>query len=495
MLAPKYGKRNAVTATFNFKLTDGSVISDLSKVPQDCMNKLQLKCDHSNIATIAPNGSDVLVSAVAAGTTTCRATYSGSSLSDDLKVHVINPDRLNEDINTLVSGKYTHLPKLPVQLNSPGRVTQGFDFYNDSTIYFSQMLHNGANAQTTSGIHYDRKGVSVIPFDLTNKKEEPIMTFYCSGHGQGVSIEQLNDGNYVWLGNYGTIDKENGQIQYEAGFQESQTISRVKWEAPKELYPEDIGEHYTYLSKNGTYNFGFETAVDAKNNRIAFRSYNSELVDNRHPLTIRIYNLSKVKNIAASNTKLHEITYINKDDELITETPTVSVKDLSTLGNPISQFTTNAAKFPLQGFDIDNGLLYAVGGDVHDVFPNDNLNTFTRNHYKYYSKIFIDVYLYGGSFINRYYLGPFYKDGAVHNGYNRNYSLINKVLEAMIVHFEGNDDTSSWNIGYFEPEGIRVSDGKLYINLAVKLNYYSDSTKKNIHTRTHHYILTYDLAK
>ena len=480
LLMPGYSLRTSVSVPVFIQTDKGTY--DLKTAP--CASDIELSCENQSVATIEKDDTTSSLIAKGVGTTICKAEIKGQNMSGTMTVHVLNPDNLKNNLVEKQSGKYIHIYQNPIQLSSPGRVTQGFDFYNDEFIYFSQMLYNGADAKTTDGKAYDRKGVSVIPFYFKTGKQGDYMTFQCSGHGQGISVESVDGKDYIWLGNYGSLNDNATN-----GFSQSQTISRVEWDLNKKsLYPWDITDHYTYIS-SGSYNHSFEPAVDAKNNHLAVRAYNtaSEKMDdgkNHQPLYIRTYNLNDAKQLSQKSIKLpNPITTIDEKDKKITNyQPEIKIKDLAEL-TPIDEMKTHSGEFPTQGFDIDNGLLYAIGGGPTAIDKTLDSSDIKPGKYNYKSQIQINVYTYNGDLVGKYYL----QTSKANDGY-----LVNTDFDDMVNEKDAGNFVN-WNIGYFEPEGIRVREGKLFINMAVKLNYYKD--KNTIATRTKHYIFVYDLTK
>ena len=86
-------------------------------------------------------------------------------------------------------------------------------------------------------------------------------------------------------------------------------------------------------------------------------------------------------------------------------------------------------------------------------------------------------------------LGTYY----LQNSKANDHYLINSEMDPIVNEYEEKGNLKYWNVGYFEPEGIRVRDGKVYINVSAKRDYYDDNHKV---TRTGvQYIFVYDLAK
>ena len=378
---------------------------------------------------------------------------------------------------------------------STTRVSQGFDFYNDNFMYFTQLPKvkiDGKDAATKDGkTKYDRTQMNIFQND--GSKNSKRMIFHASGHGQNLSVENVSGKDYLWFANYGYLICDDANKNCGDGYKRSQIISRVEWKEDTSMYPTDSKENYYYSDKTKkSYYHSFEPALDTKNNKFAFRAY---YVGNKKTY-VRIYHLNQVKAIAASKVKLPMgIIWINKNNELKTGyKPEVEVRDLSKI-DALNEWSV--ASLPVQGLEIENGIAYTVTGLPKKLAKAEGKN----GKYLYKSEIPLTIYSYGGTSLGGpnkktisnkngneyvYYLntskGPKeeikYKENNNDNGKTLTYSgyfLNNAELDGM-VNFTENGKKFEHN-GYFEPEGIRVSDGKIYLSVTARYNVDGESNK------------------
>ncbi|MBQ9816527.1 MAG: hypothetical protein IJM59_03515 [Proteobacteria bacterium] len=462
-----------------------------------CKEDIQLTCADNGIVKVGKNKTDpsrAMFTAVGVGATTCNVTIKGQpGMKGTIKIHVLNLDKLHNVLNAQNKSKeYIHLHSKPLKLYAAQitseyhRVSQGFDFYTNSnsefTYFFSQLL-----GQDTTKSGHDN--IYIFKYE-SNGNSNP-MIFPKSGHGQNLSVEKTNGKDYLWFGSCGT--KGNN------GYSNSQTIARVEWNnnSQQSLDPSKITEHYYYSGLKG-----LEPAIDSKNNRFAFRG--SDKAGDH----VKIYRFSDVKKAGKKEVKIEGVGKI-------------SAKDLSGV-SILNKFTKK--KIAVQGMEIENGIVYAVGDRRAKLKTLDN-------NYKYVSEIYIYIYDYKGNNIAGsnyfdlskdeyadkakyedkyiYFLGTSTRnkskqepkpstvkcvkaDGkCCEGGECKGYFLDNHKLENML-HFE-EDGFDYRHNGYLEAEGIRVSDGKLYLSVTVEYNKYKNN--KNFGQENRQLIFVYDLAK
>ena len=473
-----------------------------------CKADIQLSMGDKSIATVAKNSSDpkkATFTAVAAGTTTCTVKLKGQTgITGSITVRVLNLDKLNGNLAAESSGKYSHLHK-SLAMISTTRVSQGFDFYNKNFMYFTQLPKVKTTKTADGKVSYDRTELNIFKNDFA-KNGKP-MIFYAAGHGQNLSVENTGGKDYLWFSNYGNLICDDNNTTCTDGYKQSQTISRVLFEEGKQMYPSDATEHYYYKDKDGDYYYSFEPALDTKNNKFAFRAYYHK--DGK--TYVRIYHLSKVKAIANSAEKVklpYAIKWINKSNEFKTNyKPSVTVKDLATI-DPLNTFAKK--KIAVQGLELENGIIYTVTGLPKKMATPEGKN----GKYLYKSEIPIYVYKMDGTSIGGpkaatntaqgngteyvYYLNTKtdkeetieWLDGDKKKTYKGHF-LNNSELDGML-NFTENGIKYEHN-GYFEPEGIRVDDGKLYLSVTVRFAY--TDKNGNAKTASRQVIFGYNLAK
>lgn len=472
VLLPKFKTRISVNVPVYVKTNKATYTIDQAP----CAKDIVLSTSDKAIMTIKKDGKNAVISGVSAGTVTASAAIKNQDLTATMKVHVLNPDKLKGNLAKLntTTNKYSHLYKVPYKLKRTGRVSQGFDYYNSKYFFFTQLTDKG-NFINHNKYEYDRKAIIVIPVNQDDSSlAGNVMTLYKAGHGQNLTIERTDNKSYIWLGNYGSFkpDKSNDGAIYKEGYSYSQTLCRVEWQPGKKFYPNEITEHYFLpaLSSSKRF-FGLEAALDQKNNRIAVRAKNDD-----GKTYIKIYNFKNFKKIEQNTTVTlpYPISETEGDSKKFVENqhPKIKVKDLSKL-EPINQFS--ASGFPVQGVEIENGLLYAITGLPEALAKPDGKHT-------YKSKITLKVFTYGGKEIATYYLQTSTENG----GYLKSSELDN------MVNFK-EDGISYYSNGYYEPEGIRVSNGKVYINMTVKFDYDNKDTGKTA-TAARQFIFVYNLA-
>ena len=472
VLIPSFSARTSVNVPVYVKTNKATYTID--EAP--CAKDIVLSSSDKSIMTISKDGKNAVIKSVAAGTVTASAKIKNQDLTATMKVHVLNPGKLKGNLanfNTSTN-KYSHLYKIPYKLKRTGRVSQGFDYYSGTYFYFTQLSVDGQFTNNNK-YPYDRKGIIIIPVNQNDGSfADKVMTLYKAGHGQNLSIERTDNKSYIWLGNYGSFkkDSKNDGAVYKEGYSYSQTLCRVEWQPGKALYPDEITEHYFLPALSSTKRFfGLEAALDQKNNRIAVRAKNDD--GNTY---IKIYNFKNFKKIEQNTTVTLPYpiaeTQGTTDKFVKDQHPKIKVKDLSKL-DPINAFSKG--DFPVQGVEIENGLLYAITGLPEELAKPEGKHT-------YKSKITLKIYTYSGKEIATYYL----QTSTANNGY-----LKSSELDDMVNFKE--DGVSYYSNGYYEPEGIRVSNGKVYISMTVKFDYTNKDTGKSA-TAARQFIFSYNLA-
>ncbi len=420
--------------------------------------------------------------AVEKGTTTVTATLKNSELKGTTKIHVLDLKNFDQNLAEKIDGKYPHLYRGPIYLGNTYH-TQGFDFYDTKTTFYTQRL-------STKNVTPDKTTLtgdilSIFGIDK-NEKRTGELKLHNAAHGQNLIVENTTKGDYIWLANYGTIKKnsdggydlsEKKEHKNTEGYKLGQTITRVKFAEGKSYYPEDISDHYYFSDKEGgSYYYNFEPAIDVKNNRFAFRATYAK----NNKVYVKIYNFNSVKKLAQTKVKLpHGIDSFNKNGEFkVNQKPTVMVKDLAEL-KPSEEFQNGLL---VQGLEIENGLVYTATGFGDKLAEKDG-------KYEYHSYIKLRVLTYKGEVIGDYFLKT--KNSktmdriTTSNGKEKIEKvtyLDNKDLDGMV-----NDD-KIYHIGYFETEGLRVSNGVVYLNMSSMVRNRGDNS-----TTKRHYTFAVDL--
>ncbi|MBQ9816915.1 MAG: hypothetical protein IJM59_05540, partial [Proteobacteria bacterium] len=537
LLAPGSTGRTTYSMTLNFKTNKNSYT--LKDLP--CKDNVILKTEDPSIVTVAKNEKNPetpTFTAVAPGTTTCIVSIKDQpGVTGTLKLHVLNLDALHADMTEKVDDKFAHLLETPIKLSG---FSQGFDFYDEGSKYFTRLgapnpnytfIRNGK----TGKIKYKIVNSNVMIFRNDANGNSKGMTFNNAGHGQNLNVEHTETQDYVWFANYNmlscTKDSETEQT-CSATVYDSQTISRVPWQDGTGYYPAQVPENYYYKGKGKEYHYFLEPALDVKNNKFAFKSKMCELTNEGKCAkaakeTVRIYNLSTVKDLKTTQVTFPKaMTYLDSSYSLNTGEVSATVRDLATL-KPIHEFTKNVV--PIQGMEIENGIFYSVARVPFLLEKKEGKN----DQFSYRTMIPVFVYTYDGLSIGgkkaikdqtinangadeyAYFLGPGKKEKVFvdvkqnaacgkkncHGEDNRyceceGYFMDNEKLDAMFRFTEVDKDIEYEMLptGYYEPEGIRASNGKLYVHLMVG---YTRKNKKDGTTKgaSRQATLVYDLTK
>ena len=543
LLAPGSTGRTTYSMTLNFKIGDKTYT--LEDLP--CKDDVILETQDPSIVTVAKNDTNPKTptfTAVAPGTTTCIVSIKDQpGVTGQLKLHVLNLDALHGDVTESVDGKFPHLLKTPIVLLG---YSQGFDFYDENMQYFTRLSAPSPNYTyikdgKTGSIKYTISNSNDMVFKHDGKSNSKAMTFYNAGHGQNMNVEHTEDQDYIWFSNFNSLycsKKSDTEQTCSASVYHSQTISRVPWQEEASFYPNQLPENYYYTGKDNEYHFFLEPALDTKNNKFAFKSkmcaldlylnnpveYGKCIANSME--TVRIYNLSSVKALKTKQVTFpRPLTYLDSSGSLNTGDVSATVKDLSEL-KPIHEFSVKS--LPIQGTEIENGILYMVAQVPYLLEKKEG----KEGQYSYRSLIPIFVYTYDGVSIGgktaikdqtingngkdeyAYFLGPGKKDKVFvdvtqnsscgktncHGDDNRyceceRYFMDNEQLDALFKYTEI-DETGEYEMqptGFYEPEGIRANDGKLYVHLMVGYTRKSkDGTSKGA---TRQATLVYDLTK
>ncbi|MBQ9818315.1 MAG: hypothetical protein IJM59_12740 [Proteobacteria bacterium] len=476
LLIPGYKARQAVTIPIYIKTNKKTY----KNTEAPC--EIVLKSSDTKIMKVAMKDNVPTFSPVAAGRTTGTATIKGQSMSATVKINVLNPDNLKENVAKKNSkDNLIHVYKGPFKLNRSGRVCQGFDFNtsvaptDSDFVYFTQLSEDPISVE---GKPY-RTRIVVFPDKLSDLKgAKKAMSLFHFGHGQGVSVEHTDKQDYIWVGSYGTLKSKTDQSIIDKGFGSQQTLVRIPFEPEKSYYPEDKTlEHYYLPPLKSGYFHKLEPALDVKNNRFVLRAKNS----GDKKTYIKIYGFKDVSNLKLSSkevTLAHPILTFNKDGKVVEKKISTKVKDFSNL-TPIHEFAVEG--FPVQGVAMDNGLIYAVTNNSKELSTTVSKKP---GDYTHNFQITVKLYSQGGTELASYNL----QNSKANGGY-----LINSEMDAIVNEYDESGKPAYWNVGYFEPEGIRVRDGKVYISISGKRDYYDDKGK--VARTGAQYIFVYDLAK
>lgn len=292
-------------------------------------------------------------------------------------------------------------------------------FVTGHTIYYKSVMQSWDFfddymyvCQISGGIH----SLSFTRKPVLTATPQAYMHLKYFGHGDNCFVERCSDGDYLWVPNYGTL--ESGQTDR---YTDSQVLSRVRFQNARTMLPEDSDDNYIMPGARRII-----AAYDEDNGNIGiwFR-------DAAGKAWFYIYNLEKLKEAPSEDIRLSfDRRYASP---VVTDRPVVRARDLSKLP-PLMKFAMPLNNVP-QGYDFHHGKIWFFQGDGAE---SDEVAAGTNANWARVSLI----------------------------------DMAPKVLERADVPWVADlsllDSEGITNLGYFEPEGIKVKDGVLYLGFASK---------------------------
>ncbi len=497
-----------------------------------CADEIEFSLSDSEVAAAEKNGKYIKITSKKVGTTTCEVHLKNyPEVSTSFIIHVLDLDNLKENVETGCKNNVCpHVYKSNMILANKG-ITQGFDFLNAEETFLTQLGTGEIYEVDKSLKDIDHcKGSTVLCSNDAKVKYskvrlllmkhlegntstyDKLMTFRQASHGQNIAVEKYNDNEYVWVSNYGTFKKCNektGYLDCSKGYSYSQTLSRVEWTSEDvAYYPNDKAlTHYYYSDSDEVTFYSFEPGLDQKNNRFALIAdctksnkiesdcVYADLVPSNcgnidsNGRYIRMFALSDVLDPNITQEKERDLScprrYIDENNEYIDELQLnkrthIKYRDLSAI-KVLDSF--DVKNFPSQGFDIENGILYAIEGWTDEI---------ENKEYAHKSFIQLKIYTYQGDEIGTYNVLTGGKSD--YRNKDKGYLYLNNEKMDSLLNFKDGKFEYRHN-GFIEPEGIRVKDGKLYILTAVGLNRIGASDTNPVYSGMRDYILVYDLLK
>ena len=246
------------------------------------------------------------------------------------------------------------------------------------------------------------------------------MTIYYAGHATNISIEEQQSETYVWTSNFAT--------RYDDGsYFGEQIVSRVKFEPGRSCLAEDVADNY-YVGPHRN----LCVAADVADDLLCILCS-----DNTSPgknTRFDIYRLSEAKTVPVSEVTLLEISRGGESGAPIPAQkirPRVTVHDLTKI-TPLYRFYADNAQLnggmPMQGYCIARDRIYWCAGDGG---RNDNGTTPP-------SSTLTELDLHG-----------------------RILRLHTPVAASRDV--ERLNECGLTDSGYFEAEGVKISNGRCYL--------------------------------
>ena len=278
-----------------------------------------------------------------AGTATIRCESPDGSVSAATGVTVRRTvdGSTAENLSQTFSKALVYSQSVYLERNS---VMQCFDVENDGTLWYMQLGGNDPE------LIYVLRGTP-------NQSPRDFMTLRWFGHGTNFAVEESGADRYIWVGS-------NGNKLSDGSYSQSNTVSRVKYEAGKRI---DLSSGETFFIKN---KWNVHPAIDTKNDVLCITASTTGVRD------FYFYRLSEALATPLSRVTLRKQTYGGEDADTPqkTETRTIEAHDLTSV-TPIGSFTTsipgigNLCQYDFQGFDVQDGLLYFFEGEAVNKQP------------------------------------------------------------------------------------------------------------------------------
>ncbi len=215
-------------------------------------------------------------------------------------------------------------------------VMQCFDVDSKGELYYVQIAGTDAHK-----LHVIRGAANESPADY--------MTLRWFGHGTNLSVEEQGEDRYIWVGS-------NGNKLDDGSYSQSQTVSRIRYEAGKTL-DQYAGETFYLQGKRNVH-----PAVDAASDLLAITASTTGTRD------FYIYRLSEALALPVSEVSLSVTWGGEEGTTKVTETRVVQARKLDQL-TPVAEFSISNGKtasdlgyYDFQGFDCTNGVIYFYEG-------------------------------------------------------------------------------------------------------------------------------------
>ena len=264
---------------------------------------------------------------------------------------------------------------------------------------------------------------------LLQQSPQAYMHLKYYGHGDNIFVERASDGDYLWTPNYGTLE-EGATNRYA----DSQVLSRIKF-----------AEGMTFLPENSNFNCvipgmkRMAASYDADNGNVGIWCR-----DSGGKAWFYVFSMQDIKAAKPESVKLSfSRTY---GSPAVTDTPTIQARDLSKL-TPVFKFRMPFNYVP-QGYDYHHNKIYFMRGDGAE--EEERVAGTNKN----WARV--------------YYISP-----------QTGKTLVEKDLpwvdDIALLKSEGITD-----LGYLEPEGIKLKDGIIYLGFASKDSGKSPERRINI---------------
>jgi len=292
---------------------------------------------------------------------------------------------------------------------------QSFEFNSKGDIYILSTIANDP-------------WLSIFRYNKSGEKTGEMRLAYAS-HATTCSLEETEDGDYFWLPTYGTKGTDGN-------YKRDQLFSRVKFENGRAWSP-DEAEFQKNTFYMGEYD-NFLPSVDVKNGLIGIRHIT---LDNKQ--WVSVYKLEDVMNAPLKPITLKQsITRGGESTGPITTEETIAHMSFTAhnFSGVKPLFSFNFTQAEAIGVSFVTGSSHAVQGFC------------IADGYAYF------MYGFGENF-----------DGG-YSVYDFNGNIL--VKQQHFTFLDDRDNLSKLGVAekIFEPEGIRVKDGRMYIGAGVRMN-------------------------
>lgn len=226
------------------------------------------------------------------------------------------------------------------RLRTMSAVMQSFDIdFETNTIYYSQ-LNNQFRAYISAGA----PGSNTQP---------PCMTVNYFGHVSNFSLEKDNGKAYIWVDNFSS---KNASGDYWG----STVVSRIPYVSGSTITSWEAPENYYFGEKN------ISVAVDIEGDMLTYLGISTG--------NCYTYRLSELRALPIEDVTLPAVTYGGEakapDATEVTKSHVIKARDCTKV-KPIGKFIIPRGKYAngetisWQGFDIKGGLVYQMQGNGH----------------------------------------------------------------------------------------------------------------------------------
>ena len=315
----------------------------------------------------------------------------------------VSNDAIFEKVSAGLTEEIVYSKGVQLERNA---VMQCFDVDSKGELYYVQIAGSDAHK-----LHVLRGGANQSPADF--------MTLRWFGHGTNMAVEEQGADRYIWI-------NSNANKLDDNSYSQSQTVSRIKYEAGKTL-DKYSGETFYLPGKRNVH-----PAIDAASDLLAITASTTGVRD------FYVYKLSEALALPVSDVSLTVTWGGEEGTQKTTETRVVQVRKLDQL-TPVGQFSVSTGKtaadlgyYDFQGFDCTNGIIYFYEG------------TGNNNDGKTASVAYVTLLDLKGAQVY-----PRTKVGAIAD------------MQALTT-------AGITSTGYMEAEGIKMKNGSLWLGFASK---------------------------